>query len=68
LHEIERTFSRLRDLEPVHRKDADMVVCLVAEVRRLRQRALDADQLVKFIDSMIARPEVVRLKVEAKRG
>jgi hypothetical protein len=35
LHEIERCFARLRDLEPVHRKDADTVVPLVAEVRRL---------------------------------
>jgi hypothetical protein len=37
LHEIERTFARLRDLEPIHRKDAYAVVRLVAEVRRLRQ-------------------------------
>ena len=68
LHEIERTFARLRDLEPVHRKDADNVVRLVAEVRRLRQLALDANQLVKFIDSMSARPVVARLKAEAERN
>jgi hypothetical protein len=68
LHEIERTFARLRDLEPVHRKDADTVVRLVAEVRRLRQLALDANQLVKFIDSMSARPVVARLKAEAERN
>jgi hypothetical protein len=37
LHEIERTFARLRDLEPIHRKDADAVVRLVAAFRRLRK-------------------------------
>ena len=68
LHEIERTFARLRDLEPVHRKDADTVVRLVAEVRRLRQLALDASQLVKFIDSTSAGPVVARLKAEAERN
>jgi hypothetical protein len=68
LHEIERTFARLRDLEPVHRKDADTVVRLVAEVRRLRQLALDANQLVKFVDSMSAAPVLARLKAEAERN
>jgi hypothetical protein len=67
-HEIERKFARLPDLEPVHRKDTDTVVRLVAEVRRLRQLALDANQLVKFIDSMSDRPVVARLNAEAKRG
>jgi len=67
LHEIERTFARLGDLERVHRKDADTVVRLVAEVRRLRQLAQDASQLVTFIDSMSHRPVVARLKAEVER-
>jgi len=68
LHEIERTFARLRDLEPLHRKDADAVVRLVAEVRRLRQLAVDASTLATFIDSMSAQPVVARLKAEVDRG
>jgi hypothetical protein len=67
LQEIERTFARLHDVEPLHRKDADAVVRLVAEVRRLRQLAVDASSLVTFIDSMSEQPVVARLKAEAKR-
>jgi len=42
LQETERTFACLRDLEPVHRKDADAVVRLVADFRRLRLLLRDA--------------------------
>jgi hypothetical protein len=47
LHEIERKFARLRDLEPVDRKDADTVVRLIAEVRRLRELVAVAREHVK---------------------
>jgi hypothetical protein len=67
LQEIARTFARLRDLEPLHRKDADAVVRLIADVRRLRQLVIDAEPYVPDNDQTRTMDLLARLKAEVDR-
>ena len=64
LQEVQRTFSRLHDLEPVHRKDADAVVRLVDDVRRLRLLLRDTFMSLNEHDATFPREVWKRLQAE----
>ena len=67
LQETERTFACLRDLEPVHRKDADAVVRLVADFRQLRLLLRDAYMSINEHDATFPREVWKRLQAELLR-
>jgi hypothetical protein len=67
LQEIQRTFSRLQDLEPVHKKDAEAVVRLADDVRRLRQLLRDAYMAINEHDANFPREIWKRMQAEILR-